>query len=265
MDPEGHEADDAPVYPINACLTNPTYPNSFAACCTTGRTTSDPTLSRMPIVLRTLLVGLPQELHDDGGDGTPWRSGFAKQPRLGPTYLSPDQLTGDGQADRTVHGGPEKALLGYCADHYAHWQAELARPDLIDGAFGENLALTGLDEEEAAIGDRFACGKALIEISQPRQPCWKLARRCRLPTMPAKAIASGRLGWYFRVITPGLIQAGDTLIRASRSHPDWTIARINRLFFGPAAAAQTLLDEAAHLPAMSPEFVAICRKRFVSA
>jgi MOSC domain-containing protein YiiM len=219
----------------------------------------------MPIVLRTLLVGLPQDIHDDQGDGTPWHSGFFKQPRLGPVYLAHDQLTGDGQADRTVHGGPEKALLAYCADHYAHWQVELARPDLTDGACGENLALTGLDEEEAAIGDRFACGNALIEISQPRQPCWKLARRCRLPTMPAQAITTGRLGWYFRVITPGTIQAGDTLIRASRPHPDWTIARMNRLFFGPSSAAKVLLNEAAHLPALSPEFVAICRKRFASA
>ena len=219
----------------------------------------------MSIVLRTLLAGLPQDLHDDQGDGSPWRSGFAKKPVSGPVFLDHDQLAGDGQADRTVHGGPEKALLGYCADHYKHWQTELERPDLTDGAFGENLALTGLDEEEAAIGDRFACGSALIEISQPRQPCWKLARRCRLPTMPAKAIASGRLGWYFRVLTPGMIQAGDVLVRASRAHPEWTIARINRLFFGPPAAAQALLEEAALLPGMSPEFVAICRKRFAAS
>ena len=141
----------------------------------------------------------------------------------------------------------------------------MGRPDLTDGAFGENLAFTGLDEEEAAIGDRFACGNALIEISQPRQPCWKLARRCRLPTMPAKAIANGRLGWYFRVLTPGTIQAGDVLVRASRAHPKWTIARINRLFFGPPTAAKPLLEEAAHLPGMSPEFVAICRQRFAGA
>jgi len=119
-----------------------------------------------------------------------------------------EHIVGDGQADRTVHSGAEKAVFAYCGDHYPRWQAELGRTDLSDGAFGKNLTLTGIDEDIVAIGDRYRIGEVLLEVSQPRQPCWTLARRCRLPTMPALAIANGRLGWYFRVLRPGKIQAG---------------------------------------------------------
>lgn len=216
----------------------------------------------MNAVLRTLLVGMPAEIHDGQGRPDPWFSGFIKRPVSGPIELRSDHLMGDGQADRRVHGGPEKAILAYCGDHYAHWCTELQRTDLTDGAFGENFTLTGLDETQVAIGDRFRVGSAVIEVSQPRQPCWKLARRCQLPTMPAQAIATGRLGWYFRVITPGRVTAGDTLDQVAHPHPAWTIARINQIFFGPVTAAWSGLAEALALPAISPEFVALCRQRF---
>lgn len=214
--------------------------------------------------IRTVLVGLPADITDDQGEPRTWRSGFAKRPVHGPVILSRENLAGDGQADRTVHGGPEKALLGYCGEHYRRWKDELGHGRLVDGAFGENLTFSGLDEETAAIGDIFRVGTTLIQISQPRQPCWKLARRCRLKDMPARAIASGRLGWYFRVLEEGTLQAGDLLISAERPNPAWTIARINRLFFGPAAQGRTLLGTAAEITGMSPEFIDICRKRFPS-
>jgi MOSC domain-containing protein YiiM len=210
------------------------------------------------IHLRTLLVSLPVTITDDQGE--PWISGFAKQPVAGPVALSRDHLDGDGQADRTVHGGSEKALLGYSGDHYSAWAGECGQP-FADGAFGENLTLTGISEERIAIGDTFQLGTAIIQVSQPRQPCWKLARRNRMPELPAKAIASGRLGWYFRVLSEGRVQAGESLTPLHRPHAAWTIAHINRLFFGPPAAAQSLLTEAALLPEMSSEFVAICQRR----
>lgn len=161
-----------------------------------------------------------------------------------------------------MHGGPEKALLAYCSDHYPRWREDLQREDLQDGSFGENFSLSTLDESVVAIGDRFQVGTAIVEVSQPRQPCWKLARRCALPTMPAKAIANGRLGWYFRVIQAGTVAVGDELQCVARPHPEWTIAAINRLFFGPLDAGRQGLAPALALSAMSPEFVEICRKRF---
>ena len=214
----------------------------------------------MNIRLRTILVGMPAEIHDGRGPD-PWFSGFMKRPVTGPVHIGRDNIVGDGQADRTVHGGSEKAILGYCSDHYGSWRADLQRDDLDDGSFGENIAFTGLDEERAAIGSRYRVGSAVIEVSQPRQPCWKLARRCGLPSMPAKAIANGRLGWYFRVIEEGDAQAGCPVTPCGDPHPTWTIARINRLFFGPLEAARSGLVEALGLPEMSPEFIAICAKR----
>lgn len=216
----------------------------------------------MTASLRTVLVGMPAEIHDGQGRPDPWFSGFIKRPVTGPVELRRDNLVGDGQADRSVHGGPEKALLAYCGDHYPRWCAELQRDDLTDGAFGENFTVIGLDETEAAIGDRYRIGSAVIEVSQPRQPCWKLARRCRLPTMPALAIAHGWLGWYFRVLTPGVVSAGDPVVPVARPHPEWTIARINRIFFGDPATAAADLAPGLALSAMSAEFVAICQQRF---
>ena len=215
----------------------------------------------MAIHLRTILVGMPAEIHD-GQDTKPWFSGFIKRPVTGTVHIGHDQLAGDGQADRSVHGGSEKAILGYCADHYAAWRAQLQRDDLGDGSFGENFAFTGLDERQVAIGDRYRVGSAVIEVSQPRQPCWKLARRCGLPTMPALAIANGMLGWYFRVIEEGEASPGCEVALCARPNPGWTIARINQLFFGPLAAGRAGLEEALLLPAMSPEFVAVYHKRF---
>ncbi len=231
-------------------------------CCGMHSSTARPfwNMVSMTVRVRSILVGLPAEIHDDQSD-TPWFSGFVKLPVPGTVHIGREGIAGDGQADRAVHGGSEKAILAYCADHYGPWSSELQRNDLGDGAFGENLAITGLDEEAVAIGDRFRIGSAVIEVSQPRQPCWKLARRCRMPTMPAKAIANGRLGWYFRVVEEGETSAGCEAVPCGRPNPAWTIARINRLFFGPVEAARRGLSEALALPEMSSEFVAICVKR----
>ena len=215
--------------------------------------------------IRTVLVGMPADISDDQGEPRTWRSGFHKRAVSGQVMLGRENLAGDGQADRTVHGGAEKALLGYCGEHYRQWKDELGHGRLTDGAFGENLTLSGLDEEGAAIGDIFRVGTTLIQVPQPRQPCWKLARRCRIKDLPARAIASGRLGWYFRVLEEGTLQAGDLLVSAERPNPAWTIARINRLFFGPPAQAKTLLGAAAEITGMSPEFADLCRRRFAAA
>lgn len=214
----------------------------------------------MAIVLRAVFTGLPRDIDD--GRGAPWRSGFFKSPQVEAVQLATGGLEGDGQADLSVHGGPEKAALGYCTAHYHAWRTELGRDDLVAGAFGENLLFDGLDEESAMVGDRYRVGDAVIAVSQPRQPCWKLARRCGLPTMPALAIANGRLGWYFRVAAPGAIQAGARVELVDRPNPGWSIARINRIFFAASDEARQLLTEVLRLPGLSPEFAAICAKRF---
>src|SRR5690606_18685860 len=106
----------------------------------------------------------------------PWTTGFFKEPTLGPVWLGRTNLEGDGQADLVHHGGPDKAVLAYSADHYAAWREVLNNPALPFGAFGENFTIEGLKEADVCIGDTWKVGdEATIQLSQPRQPCWKLA------------------------------------------------------------------------------------------
>src|SRR5690606_2996352 len=118
---------------------------------------------------------------------------------------------GDEQADRAVHGGPEKAIHHYARDHYDLWRAEIGDHPLLHrpGAFGENISTTGLSEEDVCIGDRYRLGTALVEVSQGRQPCWKVDHRFGGLAISAAMVRSRRTGWYYRVIEEGAVGAGD--------------------------------------------------------
>lgn len=145
-------------------------------------------------------------------------------------------IDGDEQADPTVHGGVDKAIHHYPHDHYGWWADELGRHDLLDtpGAFGENISTDGLTEGEACIGDRYRLGSALVEISQGRQPCWKLGHRFGIATVPATVVATRRSGWYYRVIEEGAVAAGDTLGLVERPLPEWSVERVFHLLIGGA-------------------------------
>ena len=142
-------------------------------------------------------------------------------------------LVGDEQGDRRVHGGPDKAVHHYPFDHYPHWRGELG--DLIApgraGAFGENLSSTGWTEDEVCLGDRIRIGEALFEVSQGRQPCWKLNDRFGVADMARRVQASGRTGWYYRVLQPGTLGAGDAMTLEARPFPQWTLRRLGALVF----------------------------------
>ncbi|USI74311.1 MOSC domain-containing protein [Sphingomonas morindae] len=182
----------------------------------------------MSWALSALLVGAVRPL---GGDGQ--TSAIDKRPVERPLWLSAAGLEGDAQADGRHHGGADKALHHYPLDHYAAWRDEIGdRPALAGaGGFGENLATRGLVETDMALGDRFRLGGALIEVSQARQPCWKLNRRFAQPDMARRVQACGRTGWYYRVLEPGLVAPEDRLERVDRRDPDWTIARLVRLLY----------------------------------
>ena len=157
-------------------------------------------------------------------------SAFAKRPREGRVQIHGEGLAPDEQADRTVHGGPEQALHLYPLDHHAWWREVIGdHPELDEpGGFGSNLAVTGLTEEHVHIGDRFRCGTALIEVSRPRAPCWKIEHRFGHKGMVAQIIQSARCGWYFRVLEPGEVEAGDTLERVAIGAAEWSVARVFR-------------------------------------
>lgn len=183
----------------------------------------------MRIEIGAVLTGRVAPL---GSTGKP--SAIAKTPVDGRLRIGPAGLEGDAQADRRHHGGPEKALHHYSLDHAPAWRAELpAAPDLLEapGAFGENLSTRGFTESQVCVGDLWRAGTALLQVSQARQPCWKLNARFGVPDMAQRVQASGRTGWYSRVIETGTVAAGDSLVLVDRLHPDWTLARLLHVFY----------------------------------
>jgi MOSC domain-containing protein YiiM len=180
--------------------------------------------------LISLQIGMPQTLGQGGAPDPmdqPWTTGFFKLPVTDPVWLGTTNLDGDGQADLKNHGGPEKAVNVYPVEHYPYWQQVLGTAEFPFGSLGENFTTEGLLETEVCLGDIFEVGEALVQISQPRQPCWKLARRWRKKDLALRVQESGRTGWYFRVIREGTIQAGSRLMLAERPCPEWTVASAN--------------------------------------
>lgn len=145
-------------------------------------------------------------------------------------------IAGDEQADLSVHGGPDKAIHYYPRDHYDWWAETIGDHALLQdaGAFGENISTSGLTESAACIGDRYRLGSALVEISQGRQPCWKLGHRFGIATLPATVVTSRRGGWYYRVIEDGAVGAGDALELIERPLPDWSVEHVFHLLIGGA-------------------------------
>jgi len=177
-------------------------------------------------------------------------SAITKRPRDGAVQVLIEGLAPDEQADRSVHGGPEMALHLYPLDHHAWWRGEIGDHPALDepGGFGSNLAVTGLTEEHVHIGDRFRLGSALIEISQPRQPCWKIEHRFGQKGMVAQIVQTGRCGWYFRVLETGEVAAGDSLERVALGAADWSVARV----FRALVAGKATPDELAQLADLAP-------------
>jgi MOSC domain-containing protein YiiM len=168
-------------------------------------------------------------LYPDGPRGKPWRTAFFKQPIQGPVSVHATGLAGDGQADSSVHGGVDKAVLAYSADHYPLWRDELAIDELHHGGFGENLTIRSLCEQTVCLGDIWRAGNVRFQVSQPRQPCWKLARRWNIRELPKLVIDSGRSGWYLRVLETGTIDTGEVFSLVDRPHPDWSVARASKI------------------------------------
>lgn len=177
--------------------------------------------------LESIQVGMPQTLNTED-DLRPWTTGFIKTRVAGPVWLGPTNLAGDRQADLVHHGGPDKAVCVYSTAHYPYWRENLGRP-LEFGSFGENFSIHGLGEADVCIGDVWAIGDAVVQVSQPRQPCWKLARRWGVKDLALRVQQTGRTGWYFRVLREGAVAAGNRLTLVGRPEPAWTVARANEL------------------------------------
>lgn len=160
-------------------------------------------------------------------------SGIDKKAVHGRLLVRHEGLIGDEQGDQKHHGGPDKALHHYAFDHYQYWRNTIGEREMLrqPGAFGENLSTRGITESEVAVGDTFRLGEALIQVSQGRQPCWKLNARFNVVDMALRVQRSGLTGWYYRVIEEGSIERGDVLQLVDRLSPDWTIRRLWRALY----------------------------------
>lgn len=180
------------------------------------------------VILVSVNVGLPRLVMWRGATVS---TGIFKEPILGRAVLRTLNLDGDRQADLTVHGGTDKAVYAYPAEHYPLWRAELPKMSLPYGMFGENFTTEGLDESTINIGDEFRVGAARVVVVQPRMPCYKLGLRFGRPDIIKRFHHSRRTGFYLRVLEEGEIGAGDNLQLVKRGPGEVTIADINRLYF----------------------------------
>lgn len=169
-----------------------------------------------------------------------WTTSFNKSPVEGWVSVTAAGIAGDEQADKKNHGGIDKAVLFYSADHFDYWQNQLGVPAIAPGAFGENLTVSGMDESTVCIGDRLSINDVILEVSQPRQPCWKLARHWHLPELPKQVVQSGFCGWYCRVIKNGRIKLETPIALVANPHPKWPVRRAHQVFHQSPVNAATL-------------------------
>ncbi len=172
-------------------------------------------------------VGMPREVS--------WRgktvlTGIFKSPIAGPVTVQALNLDGDGQADLSVHGGYSKAVYLYPAEHYEFWRRELPDLDLTWGNFGENFTTQGLLEDNVYIGDTLRIGSALVRVTEPRMPCYKLGIRFGRSDIVKRFLQSRRTGFYFAVLEEGTVQAGDSFNTVERDPNGISVADITRLY-----------------------------------
>ncbi|MEX2173230.1 MAG: MOSC domain-containing protein [Pirellulaceae bacterium] len=211
----------------------------------------------MPTILSINVGRVAVHTDDRAADGNDrrWTTAFFKTPVAGPVAAGSLGLAGDQQANQIHHGGLDKAALAYSVDHYPFWQAHLGIPDMPLGGFGENLLIAGVDENSVCIGDVWRAGDAKLQVSQPRQPCWKMSRRWRIQDLAQQVVANGKSGWYLRVLVGGTISAGSEMELIERPYPAWTVARASQVMHHRQNDL-TLAAELAALPELSASWKA---------
>ena len=196
-------------------------------------------------------VGQPRELQH--GDRLV-RTAIVKSPvAAGQADVHALGVEGDVQVDRKHHGGIHQAVYAYFQDSYDYWRRELDRDHLLPGQFGENLTIEGMSEETICIGDVFLCGDAQLQVSQPRQPCFKLGIVMGGQGFVQRFLDSGRLGAYFRVLSNGMVRSGMEIKKLANGVGDMTLSEVCRLrFFDKNDLSGAL--KCANLPDLSPEW-----------
>jgi len=202
-------------------------------------------------------VGLPREVD---WRGKTVRTSIFKAPVPGRVRVTLLNVQGDQQSDLSVHGGADKAIYAYPSEHYALWRDELPGSEFPWGAFGENLTIEGMLEDQVHIGDRFRVGSAEFVVTQPRMPCFKLGIRFHRPDMVKRFLRSGRTGFYLAVLREGEIGAGDPLDLIAQDDSRITVADVVALYAADAAN-QDLLRRASELSSLPESWREYFRER----
>lgn len=189
-------------------------------------------------------------------DGTPASTAIYKRPVGGRVSVSGVRIAGDAQADLSVHGGPDRVAYAYASEDAQWWEDRLGR-SVDPGSFGENLTTAGVDVTGALIGERWRVGSALLEVAQPREPCWKLGMRMGDPAFPKQFRAAGRPGAYLRLVESGEIAAGDPVEIVEIPEASLSIAEVARIHGRERDRSAELLD----LEALSDDWKVWARER----
>jgi MOSC domain-containing protein YiiM len=173
-------------------------------------------------------------------NGRPARSAIWKSPVLGRVAARGVNLAGDDQADRAAHGGPDKALYAYAVEDARWWEQQIGRA-LVYGEFGENLTTEGIDVNDAVVGERWQIGTVVLEVSEPRIPCWRLGVRMNDRRFPRRFTEALRPGAYLRIVVEGDVGAGDEVHQRERPDHDLTVRHVFRIYTRDHAEVERLL------------------------
>lgn len=190
-------------------------------------------------------------------NGRQYQTGIYKSVQMGQIWLRRLGLQGDAQADRNAHGGPHRAIYCYAHENYSYWAAQLGRRDFRYGQFGENLTTLGVLESQACIGDIYRIGGALIQVSQPRVPCYKLADKMGSEGFEKTFLAANRPGFYARVLQEGRVEAGEPIALVERDPAGLTVTQVNAALYldkSDRATAQRAVKTAALSPGWRASF-----------
>jgi ferredoxin-NADP reductase/MOSC domain-containing protein YiiM len=193
-------------------------------------------------------VGLPRDI---SWDGRTVHTSIWKDPVPGRRRVRRLNIDGDGQGDLAGHGGEQRAVFAYQLESYRYWEQRLSRSDFAYGQFSENFTIEGFPDGEVCVGDRYRIGSALFEVSQPRVTCYRVGIRMNEARMPALLTASGRPGFYMRVLEEGEVGAGDAILKIAEGPERMTIERINALLYLPGHPRDEL-ERALRIPALPP-------------
>jgi MOSC domain-containing protein YiiM len=171
-----------------------------------------------------VFAGRPKRIGPAPGDWSDreWETSFDKERLSGPVEVTLDGLRGDEVADKVNHGGRERAVCAYPSSWFATWRKECG-VTFSPGAFGENLTIEGLDEDSVSIGETHRIGSVILQVNQPRSPCWKISRRWLIKDLTSRVHSTMRTGWFYRVLEPGVLSVGDEIEILDRPYPQWSV------------------------------------------